>query len=485
MPQPDNHIFSVSSLTAAIKGNLEGGFPFVWVRGQVTNVARPASGHLYFSLRDEEASLSAVWFKGSHTGGERFDPLTGEVYEDGPRPSLAATLENGQELVCAGRLTVYAPRGAYQLVVELAEDAGLGRLQAEFDRLRVALAERGYFALERKRPLPPRPARVAVVTSPRGAAVHDFLRLASTRGSGARIRIYPVPVQGDAAPPLIAGAVNTIGREGWAEVLVLIRGGGSLEDLWAFNTEAVAGAVFQSPIPVLAGIGHEIDFTLADLTADVRAATPSHAAQLLWQERAELAEQVARSSAALDSAMTRALERRATALRRHADALRWKSPAQRLVQWQERLEALRFRMRTAGTAALARHEHRLSRYAGGLALAPGRLPQYEARLAALAKTLLFQGENALTERTHALVRLGHLLGRIEFTIAGKTHSLEQLRLRLEGVNPHAPLERGYALVRRADGSFVSTTAQARTGDDLQILVQDGTIPVRVTGEPHA
>ncbi len=485
MPQPDNHIFSVGSLTAAIKGNLEGGFPFVWVRGQVTNVARPASGHLYFSLRDEEASIAAVWFKRSHTGAERFDPLTGEVYDGGPRPSLAATLENGQELVCAGKLTVYAPRGAYQLVVELAEDAGLGRLQAEFDRLRAALAEQGYFALERKRPLPHKPTRIAVITSPRGAAIHDFLRLASTRGSGAHIRIYPVPVQGDAAPPLIAEAINAVGREGWAEVLVLIRGGGSLEDLWAFNTEAVAGAVFRSPLPVLAGIGHEIDFTLADLTADVRAATPSHAAQLLWQERAELMEQVARHSAALDAAVARSLEAQAAALRRHTDALRWKSPAQRLGQWQERLHALNFRRQTASVSALLRCEHTLSRSTGTLAVVPERLPQYDARLAALAKTLAMQGENALTGRTHELTRLRHMLGRIEFTLAGTNHHLEQLRLRLEGVNPHAPLERGYALVRRADGSFVSTTAKARVGDDLQILVQDGTIPVRVTGEPHA
>ena len=249
-------ILTVRQLTAQIKDAVESGFPYVWVRGEVTNVSRPSSGHIYFSLKDENALLQAVWFKGSQKERETFDPLTGEVFEDGPRMSLARTLRNGQQVICAGRLTVYAPRGGYQLVVELAQDSGEGQLHLALEALKRKLAEKGYFSLERKRPIPEHPHRVAVITAPSGAAIRDFLRLSGERGTGCEIRIHPVPVQGDDAPPCIAEALDDENRRGWADVLVLIRGGGSLQDLWAFNDERVAGAVYRSRIPVVAGIGH-------------------------------------------------------------------------------------------------------------------------------------------------------------------------------------------------------------------------------------
>ena len=245
-------ILTVRQLTAQIKDAVESGFPYVWVRGEVTNVSRPSSGHIYFSLKDENALLQAVWFKGSQKERETFDPLTGEVFEDGPRMSLARTLRNGQQVICAGRLTVYAPRGGYQLVVELAQDSGEGQLHLALEALKRKLAEKGYFSLERKRPIPEHPHRVAVITAPSGAAIRDFLRLSGERGTGCEIRIHPVPVQGDDAPPCIAEALDDENRRGWADVLVLIRGGGSLQDLWAFNDERVAGAVYRSRIPVVA-----------------------------------------------------------------------------------------------------------------------------------------------------------------------------------------------------------------------------------------
>lgn len=193
-------ILTVRQLTAQIKDAVESGFPYVWVRGEVTNVSRPSSGHIYFSLKDENALLQAVWFKGSQKERETFDPLTGEVFEDGPRMSLAGTLRNGQQVICAGRLTVYAPRGGYQLVVELAQDSGEGQLHLALEALKRKLAEKGYFSLERKRPIPEHPHRVAVITAPSGAAIRDFLRLSGERGTGCEIRIHPVPVQGDDAP---------------------------------------------------------------------------------------------------------------------------------------------------------------------------------------------------------------------------------------------------------------------------------------------
>ncbi|MDR1946201.1 MAG: exodeoxyribonuclease VII large subunit [Desulfovibrio sp.] len=432
----DDRILSVTALTEAVKNRLEGAFPFVWVRGQVTDLSRPASGHVFFALRDERSTIAAVWFKGDIRPAERFDPLTGEVYGDGPRPSPALSLENGREIVCAGRLSLYAPRGIYRLVVEYAAEQGTGRLHEEFGRLRAKLAADGFFAPERKRPLPLLPRRIALVTSPQGAAVHDFLCLSEQRGPGSEFRIYPVPVQGDGAPPKIIEAVLRIGEEGWAEVLVLLRGGGSLEDLWAFNDEALALALFRSPIPVLAGIGHEVDFTLADLTADVRAATPSHAAQILLPERSELFRALSELDDALRGAVERRLERATGRFASLENGLRRLSPRRTLEARCARLTA----------------EVRLLRGAG--------------------KLLLQRGEARLKQA-------GDKLGVWPQSFRLRAAPLENLTVRLESLDPHAPLQRGYALARKADGKFVRLRSDVLPGEALTLTVTDGDIPVRV------
>ena len=352
-------ILTVRQLTAQIKDAVENGFPYVWVRGEVTNVSRPSSGHIYFSLKDENALLQAVWFKGSQKERETFDPLTGEVFEDGPRLSLAGTLRNGQQVICAGRLTVYAPRGGYQLVVELAQDSGEGQLHLALEALKRKLAEKGYFSLERKRPIPEHPHRVAVITAPSGAAIRDFLRLSGERGTGCEIRIHPVPVQGDDAPPRIAEALDDENRRGWADVLVLIRGGGSLQDLWAFNDERVADAVYRSRIPVVAGIGHEIDTSIADMVADLRAATPSHAAQLLWPERQWYAQLVDDLEAGLLEAAGRRLSQADQRLDTLGRALAWLSPERGLARLEERFGALARRLDFALEQKLERADARL------------------------------------------------------------------------------------------------------------------------------
>lgn len=500
----DDHILSVSALTASLKRTLEGAFPFVWVRGQVVNLARPSSGHLYFSLRDETSSLAAVWFKGSQQAGERFDPLTGEVYEEGPRPSLAHSLDNGQEIVCAGRIAVYGARGVYQLVVELAQEAGLGRLHEEFERLRARLEQQGYFAAERKRPLPAHPSRVAVVTAPRGAAIHDFLRLAEQRGLGAHIRIYPTPVQGDGAAPAMIAALGRIRAEGWAEVIVLIRGGGSIEDLWAFNDADLARAILEAPVPVLAGVGHEVDVTLADMTADVRAATPSHAAQLLWPERAELYRQWRVLHGAFEQAQRRYLEGVRQRLAGLTRELAWRSP-QRLIE--ARAERLAGRLRllhSAALLALQREEGRLHRFSAGLLAAPERVPAQEARFVGLRRRLADAALRGIEKKTAMLAEAARavdrapdalpprdslvalLQGRLESAGRGlveeASYALEREHLRLEGLNPHAPLQRGYALVRKADGIFVKKTGDVAPEERLELLVSDGAIPVRVEAE---
>ena len=435
-------IFTVGQLTRAVKGQLEGNFPFVWVRGQVSNCSRPSSGHLYFSLKDDEAILNAVWFKGNQKSAEAFDPLTGEVFEDGPKPSLAMSLGNGQEIICAGKLTVYPPRGAYQLVVELAQDAGLGRLQMEFERIKAELFAKGYFDAARKRPLPSNPHNVAVITAASGAAIRDFLRIGESRGLGGKIRIYPALVQGSEAPGQIARAFARIEEDAWAEVVVLIRGGGSLEDLWAFNTETVADAIFASSVPVLAGIGHEVDVSIADLVADMRAATPSHAAQILWTERRELIQRVDELELSLQSALEWILSSREEKVTALAKALQWLSPAKTLSRWEERLGNCRERMERALSSALERRGTRLEALSS-------RLP------AAFAAQQNFQ-----------------------------EHALERLILRLEGLDPMGPLERGYALARMKKGSFARSVTDVAPGDTLELILRDGSVSVRVENKNH-
>lgn len=431
-------IHTVRDLTERLRRGVEGMFPFVWVKGEVSNLSRPSSGHVYFSLKDADALLQCVWFRGRQRGEEHFDPLTGEVFEDGPRPSLALSVKNGQQLLCAGRITVYAPRGAYQMVVELAQDEGQGRLFAQLEALKRRLAERGFFALERKRPLPGNPRRVAVITAPGGAAIHDFLRIAASRGCGAEMRLHPVPVQGAGAAPAIAAALREANVQGWAQAIALIRGGGSLEDLWAFNEEAVAEAVFCSALPVVAGIGHEVDVSIADMTADVRAATPSHAAQLLWAARAELAQMTDALETALRAAMERGLEARRLQWERYAQALAWHSPVRVLDRLRDGFQV--------------RHER-----------------------------LIRAGKRMLESREEWVRRLEEQLPRAAAGTPRKLHAqLEQMAVRLAAASPLAPLERGYALVRDARGEALRSVTGVRPGDAVGITLRDGELAAQVT-----
>ena len=220
-------ILSVTELTDRMRRTLEGTFPFVWVRGEIGELSFPGSGHIYFTLKDAGAQLQCVWFRDRQRRGRNFDPLTGEIFAE-PRPDPVRLLRQGSELFCAGQISVYGPRGRYQLIVELVQAGGQGLLAQAFEKRKQALAARGFFAAERKRPLPASPSRVALVTSPAGAAIHDFMELASVRGLGAEVRLFPVRVQGEGAAGQICRALDEINRQGWAQVAVIIRGGGSL-----------------------------------------------------------------------------------------------------------------------------------------------------------------------------------------------------------------------------------------------------------------
>lgn len=459
-----SEILSVRQLTERIRNSLEKAFPYLWVRGEVTNVSRPGSGHVYFSLRDGDDLLNCVWFRGMQRDREAFDPVTGEVFEDGPRPCLARTMRDGDQLACAGTLTVYGPRGAYQLRVELAQETGQGDLLRRLERLKRELAAKGWFAESRKRELPANPARVALITAPTGAAVRDFLRIADERGTGAEIRIYPVPVQGAEAASKITQALRRANADDWAEVVVLIRGGGSLEDLWAFNDETLAAAIVESRLPVLTGIGHEVDTAVADLVADRRAATPSHAAQLLWRER----EWHAQRLDAVGLHLGRLMERRFAAwieqLAMHRRGLEWLSPKRRLLRTEERAGQL-------GQALLLTMERRL------------RAADETLNRAVLALR---------RENPEAVMAVGaqRLAGMARELDAGLHRRLERAaqrlsaqEVRLAGLDPHGPLRRGYALIyREAPGKhdLLRRATQAGIGERLRLRLHDGELDATIT-----
>ena len=481
----DMTIQSVRQLTEQLRRTVERHFPFVWVRGEVGNVSRPASGHFYLPLMGAEALLQCAWFLQQQRQRGSFAPLTGEVFET-PPPAPEELLRQGAGLICAGHVGIYAPRGQYQLVVELVQPAGQGGLAQAFEERKRRLAALGYFAQERKRRLPWDPARVALITSPHGAAIHDFWRLAAQRGQAAHIRLYPVAVQGEGAAPSIVRALETANAHALLpdgpQVIVLIRGGGSLEDLWAFNEQEVAEAVYRSRLPVLAGIGHEVDVTLADLTADVRAATPSHAAQLLWPSRQELLQLLDDQEAALSRGMRRRLERQELLLGHLARLLRAHAPQRQL----ERLESARRRLSLAMLRAVREMLGRRQRQADHLAQML-RSFWNPARLAAAARET-----GALEERLRAalprllLQRQQELLWAEQRLLAGGRQCVdraetrrERLALRLAACDPLGPLERGYALVADSRGALIRSVRQAQAGQDLRIRLQDGSLGVTV------
>ena len=460
-------ILSVRQVTEHLRQAVEGRFPYVWIRGEITNLSRPSSGHVYFSLKEDDCLLNCVWFRRQQKD-ETFDPLTGEVWEDGPRPSLARTMENGQTIVCAGRLTVYGARGQYQMIVDLAQADGLGLWHQEFEALKRKLAAEGLFDPARKRPIPHNPGRVVVITAPNGAAIRDFIRISSSRGLGAEI-------------PRIAEALDRAGSEGWAEVIVLIRGGGSVQDLWAFNDERVARAVHRCPIPVLTGIGHEIDHSITDFTADYAAATPSHTAQLLWQERHVLEQHVDGMELALKSAFRRRLDALQLSLDHISRSLTLLSPLARLRMQEERLLMLTRRLHAAIGHELEEKERSASLLSSRLhekivlpEALTDTLETLSLRLAHAGENRLKQAERDVESAKSALLPLGRMTGMKQ------EQELARMELRLQALDPFEPLRRGYALACDEKGEILRSVTGTAPGRTITVHLADGRILGTVT-----
>lgn len=432
-------ILSVTRLTRAVRALLEGHFGAVWVEGEISNLARPSSGHLYFTLKDPSAQVRCAMFRNRNS-------------------LLGFTPANGNQVLITARVSMYEPRGEFQLLVEHMEPAGEGLLRLRFEALKRSLAAAGLFAEEHKKPLPEHPRAIGVITSATGAALRDILQVLGRRAPGIPVVIYPSPVQGAAAVPGLVRALETANRRDEVEVLILARGGGSLEDLWAFNEEAVVRAIFASRLPVISGVGHEIDFTLSDLVADRRAPTPSAAAELCVPDMRHLLRQLHQFEQRLQGRLRATLAHArltVTGLSR-----RLVHPGRRIEQHQQRLDEIERRLPRAVQSVLQARQRRL---AAADARLQARSP--EPRLALAGQRL----EQLSARLPRALS--GHL-----GTLAAR---LEGLRKTLTAVSPLATLDRGYAIVTDARGTIVRDAATLPLGTRIDARVAHGSLVCRV------
>src|SRR5215831_13461874 len=327
-PSRDRDVYSVSRLNKEVRLLLESGMPLLWLEGELSNFAAPASGHWYFSLKDSAAQVRCAMWR-QRNSAVRFRP------------------KDGVAVLVRARVGLYEPRGEYQLIVEHMEEAGEGALKREFEKLKAKLAAEGLFAAERKRPLPAVPRRIGVVTSPTGAAIHDILRVLRARFPVAGVLVYPTAVQGAAAVPEIVRAIEAASRRQECDVLIVARGGGSLEDLWCFNDERVARAIVACQIPTVSGVGHEVDVTIADFVADLRAPTPSAAALAATPDKAAWLESLALMATRLGGAMRRYLRAQLLSLAALTQRMQISHPGARLLQHAQRLDDLEQRLRLA------------------------------------------------------------------------------------------------------------------------------------------
>ncbi len=450
-PQPVRRILPVRELVARARDLVEREFADVWVEGEISNCRSAPSGHIYFTLKDADAQLPVVLFR-RQAMLLRFRP------------------EDGLHVLARGRVSVYEQRGQMQLVAETMEPVGAGSLQLAFEQLKERLSAEGLFDLARKRPLPAFPRTAGIVTSPTGAVIHDFLNIAGRRHSGLNVLLCPVSVQGESAPAEIEAAILALAGSGLADVIIVARGGGSLEDLAAFNSERVARAIAASPVPVVSAVGHETDFTIADFVADFRAPTPSAAAELVTEAHHKIAEHLAVQSARLERAarfqLLQSRQRLSRAPISHSQA----RLSALLHRAEQRLDDLALRQESALSALIRRSQIRVD---------------------ALSATLLRRDPRRAL--AHAREHLADSISRLRRSVEQKLHAsrsrLGALDGRLRSLSPLSVLDRGFALVLGSDGRLVRSIAQITPGDQLTTRLADGSFSSRVdsatSNQPHS
>jgi exodeoxyribonuclease VII large subunit len=410
---------TVSQLNRRAKTLLEAGIAKLWVEGEISNMARPASGHIYLTLKDEKAQVRGAWFRQRQRGP-------------------AISFKNGDKVLAFGQVSLYEARGDYQLIIEQIEPAGEGVLKQRFDALKRKLLAEGLFDEDRKQALPDLPNRIGVITSPSGAAVRDIITVLGRRFPSVPVIVYPAAVQGDAAPAELIAALQAATDRNECDVLIMGRGGGSLEDLWAFNDEALARAIADCPIPIVSAVGHEVDFTIADFVADVRAPTPSGAAEIVVPDRHDWLRRIAVLATRIARFGERAVDDRA-----------------------QQLDWLSGRMRAAMRRRILSQRHDLQALRGELVqLSPAVSVQRSiARLGTLRQRLSSSTREKLSDLNHCVALLGRAL---------------------HAVSPLATLDRGYAIVLDDDGKAMTDAATAKVGDEIRARLSKGELIAEVT-----
>lgn len=434
--------YSVGDLTAEIAALLSDAYTGVWVRGEVSGLKMAASGHAYFTLKDDRASIRCACWKGSY----RF---------------LRHKPKDGAEVLARGRIEVYEPRGDYQLIVDAMEAVGAGALQEAFEKLKKRLAAEGLFDAGRKRPLPGYPRRIGIVTSPGGAVVRDMLNVMERRFRGLHVRIYPSLVQGAGAAEQIIQGIEFFSSGGWADLIVVARGGGSIEDLWTFNEEAVARAIAGASVPVVSAVGHETDFTIADFVADLRAATPSAAAELITCEREGVLQQIGASCSRLKQAVELRLARAARRLGEIGAARGQVMMERRLFRAGQRLDDAAAALRNVMPERLRANREKLEQLDSRLRLRDMRLQLAATRLRLTA--LDSRNETAIRRRWNE-----------------SASRFQRLAEGLKPLNPLQILERGFAVVTLPGGGLLRAAENAPAGTSLTIRLSSGRI--RATSE---
>ena len=437
------HIYSISELTQNIKSLLEDTFPFIWVIGEISNFRKPISGHCYFNLKDEYSQINAVMFRGQQRQ-LKFEP------------------DDGMNVTGMGRISVYEPRGTYQIILEYLEPSGIGALQVAFEKLKMQLAEEGYFEDKYKKQLPFLPQKLSLITSLTGAVIHDILTIVNRRFPDIAIQISPVKVQGDGAVNEIVAAIENLNVYSDSDVAILARGGGSLEDLQAFNSEAVAKAIFNSRIPIVSAIGHETDYTISDFVADLRAPTPSAAAEMVVPQKKELKRRLLEFSRRLIFNMSNNIGKLQSKLTELVDKL--VDPRRKIEDYRLRLDDLTTGLHKILTYRIQRdHEH---------------LGFWKDRLHANIPL------NVLNKVNYQLEQLyDKFLKTYYIFINSKQNNLHELTAKLEVLSPISILERGYSITRTIPESIVVKDPETvHLNQEIEVMVSKGRLICRVKGK---
>ncbi len=435
------HVFSVSELNNSVKQMLENNFPSVWLEGEISNLARPRSGHVYLTLKDDGAQIRAAMFRSS-------------------AQQIRFPLKDGLQVLVRGRLSLYGARGDYQLIADHMEEAGLGALQRAFEQLKQKLKSEGLFDEQRKKPIPVNPRIIGVITSPSGAAIHDILSVLKRRFPLTEIILYPALVQGADGAKDVLRALEAANRRNECEVLIIGRGGGSLEDLWSFNDETLARAIAESKIPTVSAVGHQVDFTIADFVADARAPTPSAAAEMLSANGAEIIAQLARLERQLVETIERQINQQCLALQNLQSRLQ--HPGRRLQEHAQRLDELDMRLRQS----TLRH----------FKLLQMTLDSAQSRLRAKSPV------NVIVSEQKALASLERALSKaMAHHINQAATRFQHLAHQLNTVSPLQTLSRGYSITQELDtGATIQSTHSVAVGQSIRSRLHQGAIISQIT-----